>query len=98
VYVFCAWYVSCVAREIQPLKAKGEPNIGARVKEARELLGLSQIALADRLEAGERTVQAWERNERTPRLDTLTRLGSLAGRPVAWFYGEGDSTERERAA
>jgi transcriptional regulator with XRE-family HTH domain len=31
-------------------------------------------------------VQAWERNERTPRLDTLTRLALLVGRPVAWFY------------
>jgi transcriptional regulator with XRE-family HTH domain len=85
-----------VAREIQPLKAKGEPNIGARIKEARGMLGLAQTALADRLDAGERTVQAWERNERTPRLDTLVRLGELVDRPVAWFYSD-DATEREAA-
>lgn len=64
------------------------PNVGARIKEARDLLGLSQMALAAALDQGERTVQAWERNERTPRLDALSRLAALAGRPVSWFYEE----------
>lgn len=62
------------------------PNVGAKIKEAREIAGLSQLALARELEQGERTVQAWERNERTPRLDSLVRLGRLTDRPVSWFY------------
>lgn len=78
--MFCAWYVMFVAMEMQA------PDVGARIKEARELLGLSQTALADELGAGERTVQAWERNERTPRLKALLRLSELSGRPVSWFY------------
>lgn len=78
--MFCAWYVTYVAKELQA------PNVGARIREARDLLGLSQTALADELGQGERTVQAWERNERTPRLDSLTRLAQLTNRPVAWFY------------
>jgi transcriptional regulator with XRE-family HTH domain len=69
------------------------PNVGARVREARELLGLSQTALANVLDAGERTVQAWERNERTPRVETLMRLGEKAGRTVAWFYSSDDDQE-----
>jgi transcriptional regulator with XRE-family HTH domain len=62
------------------------PNVGARIREARELLGISQMALARQLGQGERTIQAWERNERTPRLDSLTHLAALVGRPVSWFY------------
>lgn len=58
------------------------------------MLGLSQIALATQLGQGERTVQAWERNERTPRMDSLLRLASLSERPVSWFY---EPIEREAA-
>lgn len=78
--MFCAWYDTYVVKGTQG------PDIGARVKEAREALGLSQVALAEHLDAGERTVQAWERNERTPRLDSLMRISSLSGHPVSWFY------------
>ena len=88
--MFRAWYVTFV------FEKKQAPNVGARIKEARELLGLSQTALADRLDAGERTVQAWERNERTPRMSALTRLAEITDRPVAWFYGNGD-IEQEAA-
>jgi DNA-binding XRE family transcriptional regulator len=83
-YVFCTWYVTYVAGKAQV------PNVGARIKEARDLLGLSQMALAAKLDQGERTVQAWERNERHPRLDSLTRLAALADRPVSWFYADHD--------
>ena len=80
--MFCAWYVTFVAKE------KQAPDVGARIKEARETLGLSQTALAEQLGQGERTVQAWERNERTPRMGSLTRLASLSDRPVSWFFTE----------
>jgi DNA-binding XRE family transcriptional regulator len=92
-YVFCAWYVTFMDGDLQG--GVRAPNVGARVREARELLGLSQTALANVLDAGERTVQAWERNERTPRVETLMRLGEKAGRTVAWFYSSDD--EREAA-
>lgn len=72
------------------------PDIGARIKEAREMLGLSQTALADELGQGERTVQAWERNERTPRLKSLMRLARLSDRPVSWFY-EPDEIKEQAA-
>jgi transcriptional regulator with XRE-family HTH domain len=62
------------------------PDVGSRIKEAREAAGFSQTALARELGRGERTVQAWERNERTPRIDHLTQLAGLLGRSVAWFY------------
>lgn len=86
--MFCAWYVTYVAKGMQA------PNMGARIKEARETQGLSQTALAERMGAGERTVQAWERNERTPRIDALTRLAAVLEVSVADFFAE---PEREAA-
>jgi len=35
-------------------------------------------------------VQAWERNERTPRLDALASLAAELGQNVAFFYGSDD--------
>jgi transcriptional regulator with XRE-family HTH domain len=68
----------------------GQVDIGARIKEAREEIGLSQLALAKELEVGERTVQAWEANDRTPRLGALQRLALRTRKPVTFFYGNGD--------
>lgn len=84
-YVFCSWYVTFVAKEMQA------PNIGARIREARESLGLTQLEFANALELGERghgqrTLQAWERNERTPRLPALMEIARVAERPISWFY------------
>jgi transcriptional regulator with XRE-family HTH domain len=70
------------------------PDVGARIREARIAMGISQTDLADRLGQGERTIQAWERNERTPRLAALTDLAEASGRTVAWFYAHGDDEEQ----
>jgi transcriptional regulator with XRE-family HTH domain len=78
--------------------SKGEPNVAARIREARALTGLSQVALAKELGRGERTVQAWERGERTPRLRQLQPLAEKVDRPVAWFYGDGDEAIHEEKA
>lgn len=64
------------------------PNVGLRIREARAAAGLTQIGLAELAGQGERTIQAWERGERTPRLPALVALAALLGRPVAWFYAE----------
>lgn len=78
---YCAWYVSCVSTE--------RTDIGAQIRKARDAAGISQVELAIRLKCGERTVQAWERNERYPRLDALTALANELGQSVAYFYGSG---------
>jgi transcriptional regulator with XRE-family HTH domain len=77
------------------VEEKRAPDVGARIREARDILGIPQTALAALLGAGERTVQAWERNERTPRMDTLARIGALVDRPVSWFY---ETPEPEKEA
>lgn len=68
----------------------GRPDVGGQIRKARDAAGISQVELALRLECGERTVQAWERNERTPRLDALASLAAELGQNVAFFYGSDD--------
>lgn len=80
--VICTWYVSFVSTE--------RTDIGAQIRKARDAAGISQVELAIRLKRGERTVQAWERNERTPRLGALTEMANELGQSVAFFYGSGE--------
>jgi transcriptional regulator with XRE-family HTH domain len=63
------------------------PDVGGQIRKARDAAGISQVELAIRLRCGERTVQAWERNERTPRIDALGALAAELGQSVAYFYG-----------
>jgi transcriptional regulator with XRE-family HTH domain len=67
-----------------------QTNIGAQIRKARDVAGISQVELAKRLGCGERSVQAWERNERTPRLGALIAIADELGQHVAYFYGDGE--------
>lgn len=80
--MFRAWYDSFVVTQEQV-------DVGARIREAREATGLSQLNFAKELQVGERTVQAWEGNERTPRLGALKKIALRTGKPLAFFYGDG---------
>src|SRR5450830_772139 len=51
-------------------------NIGARLREERERLGLSQPAFADIGEASARTAQDWERGVSAPKGDFLARAAA----------------------
>lgn len=55
------------------------PNIGERLKEERERLGLSQIALAERCNVTPRSIRNYERGERQPDaafLNCLSQIGA----------------------
>lgn len=62
------------------------PDIGSRIREARNAAGLTQVQLAECTGQAERTVQAWEANTRTPRMAGLLAIAAATGRDVAWFY------------
>jgi transcriptional regulator with XRE-family HTH domain len=78
------WNNTCVIEGTQV-------GIGARIKEAREDLGLTQAALGLEIAVAARTVQSWELNERVPRLAQLQRLALRTDRPISWFYEAIDS-------
>ena len=66
------------------------PNVGAQIRKARTASKLSQVDLAKRLGYAERSIQAWERGERLPRLPNLVALADALGQDVAFFYGSDD--------
>lgn len=61
-------------------------GIGSRIARARSEAGLTQVAFAARLGVTSRGVQAWEANDRHPRLDALEQIAVVTGKSVAWFF------------
>lgn len=74
------------------------PDVGGQIRKARDAAGISQVELAKRLNRGERTIQAWERNERSPRRAGLSDLAELLGQPIAYFYGDGEPVDTDSVA
>lgn len=63
-------------------------QIGARLRAAREYLGLSQELVAQHLEAPRPAVSAMEHGSRKVSSVELKKLARLYGRPVTFFLGE----------
>ncbi len=54
-------------------------DLGANIRKARELAGLTQEGLAERLGTTQIAVSRWERNDRTPNVLTFGRLCEAVG-------------------
>lgn len=65
--------------------------VGARLREAREFLGLTQEDVADALGIPRTSVIAMEAGRRKVTGLELRRLGRLYRRPIDWLLGESDS-------
>lgn len=73
-------------------------EIGARIKRARELAGLTQEELAALASFSKRSLQDYETGVTVP-YKHLRELGMLLGKPVEWFLGQADSPDvREELA
>ena len=65
-------------------------DIGKRIKMIREKLGLTQQEMASKLGYKMLTISRWERGERTPSLNDLSKLAELYGVNLHWLLtGEG---------
>lgn len=64
---------------------------GQIIRERRELLGMSQQALADALEVRQSAVSGWEVGRRIPSRRNLARLCDVLGLPPAAFVYEAAS-------
>ena len=73
-------------------KRIGLPGLGARLKDARNGVGMTQEAVAETIGVSWMTVHRWEHEQRTITEDKLERLSNLYGKPVRWFLTieEGD--------
>jgi len=62
------------------------PTLGARIRELRRGLGLSQEDLADRADLHWTYVSDLERGRQTPTMDVINRLGRALGVTLAEFF------------
>src|SRR5438309_1202516 len=67
-----------------------QAELGARLRGAREYVGLSQEMVAQHLDVPRPAVSAMEHGSRKVSGLELKKLARLYGRPVGYFLGEGD--------
>jgi transcriptional regulator with XRE-family HTH domain len=70
----------------------------ARVKAARERLGLSQAELAAAVGVVQSAASQWERGERVPSTDNLAKLAKVLGVSMSWLAGEAVAESPEAQA
>jgi transcriptional regulator with XRE-family HTH domain len=68
-------------------------DVGALVREARTAAGLSQAALAARIDTTQSVVSRWERGSDEPRLTTLARILAACERRLV-LVAEPDDVDR----
>jgi transcriptional regulator with XRE-family HTH domain len=64
-----------------------DADLAARIREAREYLGLSTAQAAERLRCAAMLLEAVEAGTADPGPEFLAKLGKLYMRPVEWFTG-----------
>ena len=62
----------------------------SRIKEAREILGMSQAQFAESLGKSQRTVSAWETGIHEPSLDLLCRIADMCNVTTDYLLGRTD--------
>lgn len=59
--------------------------VGARIRQARISKGITQAELAKRLGVAYQNIGQWESEKRTPRIETLMKIGKALDVPWVWF-------------
>lgn len=70
---------------------------GDRLRVARELKGLHQAELADKLGVASKSIGRWELGQSEPRRAILERMGEVLDRDIEWFYGEDEEPAEPRS-
>jgi transcriptional regulator with XRE-family HTH domain len=77
-------------RKDSDVGAEEYASMGARLRQAREFLGISQEAVAEALGVPRASVSAMESGRRKVSSLELRDLARLYKRPLDWFYGAED--------
>lgn len=73
-------------------------TFGARIREARERLGISQDELAERLQRKQNSISEYENGNRRMFVTDLPALAQALGVPISYFFeGELDKDELDEA-
>lgn len=59
--------------------------MGRRIRARRDKMGLTQYALAERIEVSQGAITAWENGRRAPKWDELPRLSQALDVSGAWI-------------
>lgn len=68
-----------------------------RLREVREMRGLSQVSLGRIVGCGQEKIWSYETGKYSPRLDTLVRLADILHTPTDYLLGRTDEIERKIA-
>lgn len=71
-------------------------SLGKRIRQARQLVGISGTALAKLIGKSQPYVSDLERGQRTPSLETLQDLAHALGQPLSYFFAEDESITPQR--
>ncbi|MBQ7578589.1 MAG: helix-turn-helix transcriptional regulator [Synergistaceae bacterium] len=71
---------------------------GKRLREQREILGLSQEKLAERIDVHVNTIRRWEQNKQVPDATKLNLLAEALNTTVAYLSGENDGVVLQEGA
>lgn len=63
-------------------------DVGRRIKQARQALGLSQVQLAAKMQVSQPTIANWENGSHAPRHAALGKLAGTLNTPAAWLLGD----------
>lgn len=66
-------------------------NLGRRIRQARQEVGISGTTLARLIDKSQPYVSDLERSQRTPSLETLRDLAMALGKPLSYFFDEDES-------
>lgn len=69
----------------------GKPSVGLfpkRLRQVRERIGMSQIALGERLGVSRTTIQGWERGDKSPAMERLDEIADALGCAVVELFQE----------
>ena len=67
-------------------------SIGPKIRELRDMLGLSLQQLSDRSDVSPAAIHKVEQNNMVPTITTLLKLAAALDRPVSYFVDEADES------
>jgi len=69
-------------------------SLGERIRKSRNMAGLSQSQLGDRIETDANTISRWERDSISPKAETIIKIAQALNTSVSYLLGETDDPAR----
>lgn len=70
-------------------------NLGTKIRTLRQLRGLSQAALGQRINVSQKEISHYEKNYRTPPFEMLSAIARVLETPIGDFYNEPAKTQTD---